>query len=108
MGKPKRTSNTRASSPISCKELFKSKSKDKVMKSKGKKLMIEKRVKKNKYSIKKNKEENEEELEVNMVISKYDNIIKENNNMTNVDFKNKVFEQLDFVEIEQNIEDIKM
>tara|TARA_Y100000389_G_C17224802_1_gene395103 strand:+ start:415 stop:660 length:246 start_codon:yes stop_codon:yes gene_type:complete len=81
MGKPKRTTNSRVSYPTPGKELFK-KTKSKIMKTKGKKLLI--RNKKKKMNI------------------------NDNDNMTNTAFKEEVFGKLDFLEMEQNIEDIKM
>ena len=82
MGKPKITTNTRASSPTPSKELLKTKTIGKIMKTKGKKLtIINKKMKIN---------------------------INDNNNMTNTDFKEALFSKLGVLEIERNIEDIKM
>lgn len=115
MGKPKGTSNTRASTPTPSKQLFKKKTKGKIMKTKGKKLPIKNKImKKNKNSIKEELEENEEleeleELEENEELDvTEDDDIKDNNNMTNIAFKEKLFGKLDFLEMERNIEDIKM
>lgn len=116
MGKPKRMSNTRASTSTSSKELFKKKTKSKQMKIKGKKLHIKnKKIKINKnYIIEELEElEEKEEKEVEdddeiMDIDENDNIIKDNNNMTNTAFKEKLFGKLDVLEMERNIEDIKM
>ena len=103
MGKPRGTSNTRASTPTPSKQLFKKKTKGKIMKTKGKKLPIKNKImKKNKNSIKEELEENEE-LDVTE-----DDDIKDNDNMNNDNFKEEVFGKLDFLEMERNIEDIKM
>ena len=112
MGKPRGTSNTRASTPTPSKQLFKKKTKGKIMKTKGKKLPIKNKImKKNKNSIKEELEENEEleELEENEELDvTEDDDIKDNDNMNNDNFKEEVFGKLNFLEMERNIEDIKM
>ena len=91
MGKPKRTTNTRAATPTPTKKIFKNDKNSKIMKTKGIKLHIKnKKIKQNKKSIKEEEE------------SEDDNI------MTNNNFKEEVFGKLDVLKMERNIEDIKM
>ena len=106
MGKPKGTSNTRASTPTPSKQLFKKKTKGKIMKTKGKKLPIKNKIMKiNRNSIKEELEELEENEELDVA---EDDDIKDNDNMNNDNFKEEVFGKLNFLEMERNIEDIKM
>ncbi len=111
MGRLQRKTNTRVSTPILCKELFKNKPKSKQMKTK-----VNYKVKyiRKKFLIRNNKNNKNfiiEELE-KLTVNKEHKITYKNDNIKNniLDnyFKEEVFRKLDFLDIEQNIEDIKM
>ena len=79
MGKPRGTSNTRASTPTPSKQLFKKKTKCKIMKTKGKKLPIKNKI-----------------MKIN---------INDNDNMTNTAFKEELFGKLNYEEMKQKFEE---
>ena len=114
MGKVKRTTNTRASTPTPTKLIFENNKKSKQMKTKGKKLSIKNRMNKiNKISIKEKLEVEEDDEIISINENNKDNNNNNNNDIDNdnmiVDnFKEEVFGKLDVLKMERNIEDIKM
>ena len=111
MGRLQKTIKTRLSTPILCKDLFKNKPKSKIMKTKikykikyiRKKLLIKNNIINRNFI----REELEKLIvnEENKITYNNDNI---KNNMFNEHFKKEVFGKLDVLEIERNIENIKI